>query len=164
MIWYFAYGSNLNHNRFRERVGEWSAHRRATLEGYTLRFSGEVESEGGGGAIIQPLDGGKVYGGAYAVSHDQIATMDDVELRSSMNAAGRGKRSTVRLTSDAGPLGAELYEVPEPKSYRAPSAAYLNLIVEGLRDFEYDDETIAGVEAAAAAEPVADLRATLHDD
>ncbi|NKB88194.1 MAG: hypothetical protein GKS06_08240 [Acidobacteria bacterium] len=154
MIWYFAYGSNLNHARFKERLGEWSNHRSAYLEDYELRFSGEVESEGGGGAIVQPAAGKRVLGGAYAISHDQIALLDEVELESAMNAAGRGIRSTVRLrTDDGGYLRAQLYEVPAPKVYRAPSASYLGLVTSGLRDFGYDDEAIATVEAIAAEEP-----------
>ena len=152
MIWYFAYGSNLNHQRFHSRVGDWQESGQAILHGYELRFSGEVESEGGGGAIIQPAAGGQVFGGAYRITHEQIAAMDAVELHSPMNLKGRGVRSTVQLQSNGESIQAELYEVPAPSTYRAPSASYLGWITSGLRDFGYGDEIIAEVETIAASE------------
>ncbi len=66
-LWYFAYGSNLDPDRFRDRVGKWTERRPAILHDQGLRFSGEVSSEGGGGAIIQRAPGKKVYGGAYRI-------------------------------------------------------------------------------------------------
>ena len=143
MIWYFAYGSNLNHQRFRSRVGDWQESRQAILHGYELRFSAEVESEGGGGAIIQPAAGGQVFGGVYGITDAQIEAMDAVELHSPMNFEGRGVRSTVQVQSNGESIRAELYEVPAPSTYRAPSASYLGWITSGLRDFGYDDGIIA---------------------
>jgi cation transport regulator ChaC len=139
MIWYFAYGSNLSQERFRSRVGEWQQVRQAVLDGYELRFSGDVESEGGGGV--------------YAITEDQLAAMDAVELHGPMNLHGRGIRSTVELVSDGELIEGELYEVPAPEVFRAPSATYLGLITSGLRDFGYTEDVIAAVEAAAATEP-----------
>lgn len=153
MIWYFAYGSNLDQDRFRERVGDWFKARPAVLRDHALRFSGEVSSEGGGGAIIVPAEGETVYGGIYAVTHDQIAAMDEVELNSAMNANQRGSRRTVRVDAEGDPVRAEIYEVPAPEVYRAPSEAYLGHITKGLRDFGYGDDVVSAVEAVAAAEP-----------
>lgn len=153
MIWYFAYGSNLDQDRFRERVGEWSSAEAAVLHDHALRFSGEVISEGGGGAIIEPRPGARVYGGVYAISHEQIAAMDEVEINSAMNAGQRGIRKTVRVDVGGVPRRAEVYMVPSPRLYRAPSARYLGHITKGLGDFGYGDEVVAEVEAVAAAEP-----------
>jgi len=153
MIWYFAYGSNLDQDRFRERVRDWTKARPAVLHDHALRFSGEVSSEGGGGAIIVPAPGERVYGGIYAIGHDQIAVMDDFELHSPMNVNQRGVRRTVRVDADGDSVRAEVYEVPAPAVYRAPSDAYLGHITKGLRDFGYDDDVIAAVEAVAASEP-----------
>lgn len=153
MIWYFAYGSNLDQDRFHARVGEWGNARRAFLPDFRLRFSGEVESEGGGGAVIEAAPGERVYGGIYAISHDQIAAMDAVELDSAMNTNLRGIRRTVAVDADGARTRAEIYEVPRPSIYRAPSAVYLGHITKGLRDFGYGDDVIAAVEAIAAAEP-----------
>ena len=63
--WYFAYGSNLDPERLRRRVGDWSDCRRAELEGWRLRFSDRVQSEGGGGAVVEPSEGGVVHGAVF---------------------------------------------------------------------------------------------------
>jgi len=173
-LWYFAYGSNLDPDRFRDRVGEWTEHRQAVLHDHELRFSGEVSSEGGGGAIIQGGPGKKVYGGVYRITAEQIARMDERELGSEMDPNLRGARVTIIVEDPASTAGsgaseagsaessaghaagsveAEVYVVPEPKVYRAPSGAYLGHITKGLRFFGYEDEVIAEVEVIAAQEP-----------
>lgn len=153
MIWYFAYGSNLDHDRFRERVGDWTRARPAVLHDYALRFSGDVESEGGGGAIVVPSEGDRVHGGIYAISHEQIEAMDAVEIESEMNRSQRGVRNTVGVVAEGDPVRAQIYELRAPESYRAPSEAYLGHITKGLGDFGWDEEVIARVEAIAASEP-----------
>ena len=168
-LWYFAYGSNLDPDRFHDRVGEWTEHRRAILHDHELRFSGEVSSEGGGGAIIQGAPGKKVYGGVYRITAEQIALMDERELGSEMDPNLRGARATIVVEDPASPAGsaessmgyaagsleAEVYVVPEPKVYRAPSDTYLGHITKGLRFLGYEDDVIAEVEGIAAREPAA---------
>ena len=166
-LWYFAYGSNLDPDRFRDRVGDWTEHQQAILPDHELRFSGEVSSEGGGGAIIQGAPGEKVHGGIYRITVEQIALMDERELGSEMDPNLRGARVTIvvegpqRTAGSAGTstgpaassLEAEIYVVPEPKVYRAPSDTYLGHITKGLRFFGYADEVIAEVKQIAAQEP-----------
>ncbi len=134
-VWYFSYGSNLDPDRFRARVCDFFDRQRAILGGYTLRFSGEVSSEGGGGAVIETAAGGKVHGGVYRIERAQIEKMDEVELRSDKNPAQRGVRCTITLECPDGGLDAEVYVVPAPKTYRAPSEKYLGHIIKGLRSF-----------------------------
>jgi len=139
----------------------------AILHDHELRFSGEVSSEGGGGAIIQGAPGKKVYGGAYRITAEQIALMDEREIGSEMDPNLRGARVTIIVEDPAstagsaessvgqaaGSLHAEVYVVPEPKVYRAPSDTYLGHITKGLRYFGYADEVIVEVEGIATQEP-----------
>ena len=60
--YYFAYGSNADPERFRGRVGAWLSRYRARLDDYRLRFASSVQSEGGGGAVIDPHPGDHVDG------------------------------------------------------------------------------------------------------
>ena len=152
-IWYFAYGSNLDPDRFRGRVGDWIERKRAILHDYRLRFSGEVTSEGGGGAIIQPAEGERVHGGVYRITVEQLRAMDREELESARNPDQRGRRVTLTLECPDSPTEVEVYVVPEPEIYRAPSPKYLDHIVKGLRAFGYDDGVVREVEAVAASEP-----------
>lgn len=152
-VWYFAYGSNLDPDRFRDRICDWSERKRAILGDYRLRFSGEVTSEGGGGAIIEEAPGDHVYGGVYRISRAQIETMDQVELGAATNPDRRGERAQLTLRCPDGTLEVEVYVVPRPKRYRAPSDSYLGHIVKGLRAFGYGEDVVARVEAIAASEP-----------
>jgi len=153
LVWYFAYGSNLDHDRFRERVGEWAGHERARLDDYELRFSGEVTSEGGGGAIIEPAPGRRVCGGVYRITSTQLEELDRMELGDRLDPNRRGERREMTLRCPAFPLLVTVYLVPRPKVYRAPSAAYLAHIVKGLRDFGYDESVILEVQEIARREP-----------
>ena len=154
-VWYFSYGSNLDLDRFRGWVCDFSDSKRAVLHGHVLRFSGEVTSEGGGGAIIETSAGGKVYGGVYQIERAQIDRMDEVELGSDKNPAQRGVRCTITLECPDGGLDAEVYVVPTPKLYRAPSEKYLRHIIKGLRSFGYPESVLEEVRATAAREPLA---------
>ena len=153
-VWYFSYGSNLDADRFRARVCNFFDRKRAILREYALRFSGEVTSEGGGGAIIETAAGGKVYGGVYQIERAQIDKMDEVELGSDKNPAQRGVRCTITLQCPDGGLDAEVYLVPTPKLYRAPSEKYLGHIINGLRQFGYPESVLEEVRATAAREPL----------
>lgn len=152
-LWYFAYGSNLDPDRFRGRIRDWSERKRAILSDYRLRFSGEVTAEGGGGAIIEGALGEHVYGGVYRISRAQIDKLDEVELGQATNPEQRGERKQLRLECPDGRLDVEVYVVRRPKRYRAPSKSYLAHIVKGLRAFGYGEEIVEHVIAVAGNEP-----------
>lgn len=151
-VWYFAYGSNLDPQRFRVRVGRWSECRAATLRGWRLRFSVRVQSEGGGGAIIEPDGQGVVHGAVFRIRGAQMDAMDRVELDPSRNADAVGVRRRVEVLAGAETLSAEVYTIRTCGPGRAPSATYLEHILRGLEAAGYGGEVVAEVRAAAAAE------------
>jgi gamma-glutamylcyclotransferase (GGCT)/AIG2-like uncharacterized protein YtfP len=148
-IWYFSYGSNLDPERFRSRVGPWTQLRRAVLHDHVLMFSGEVESEGGGGAIVEPAPGEETYGAVFRIDRNQLRAMDEIELSSERNVEGKGVRLTVVVETDEGPLDAEVYTLPAAGRYRAPSTRYLGHIIDGLRTVGHPDAVVARVHEAA---------------
>ena len=66
-LFYFAYGSNADPERFQARVGPWLSRRTAWLDDYRLRFADSVQSEGGGGAVVDFEEGGNVAGVLYEI-------------------------------------------------------------------------------------------------
>lgn len=151
-VWYFAFGSNLDPDRFRARVGDWLELRRARLAGFRLRFSDEVCSEGGAGAVIVPDAGRWVHGAVYRISQAQMQAMDREEFDAEHDTADQGVRRTVTVQTDQGPVNAEVYLLQGVDSFGPPSETYLAHITRGLVAIGYEHEVIDEVERVAAAE------------
>ena len=119
MVFYFAYGSNADPDRFRSRVGLWRSCSAAGLEGYGLRFAASVQSEGGGGAVIDEASEGTVDGVLYEITPEQMAAMDREEFDQSRDTDGKGRRLTVTVSTEQAPRVAECYTVRDDGAWRA---------------------------------------------
>jgi hypothetical protein len=147
---YFAYGSNMDPERFRARVGEWQARGRARLEGYRLRFADSVRSEGGGGAVVDPCDGDGVDGVVFRITLQQLQAMDREEFDGSRDPSRLGRRLRRTVVTDEGAVEAELYTVEDDGGWCAPSERYLGHIVRGLEAAGHDREAVERVRRIAA--------------
>jgi gamma-glutamylcyclotransferase len=156
-VFYFAYGSNTDPERFKARVGEWRSRRRARLPDHSLRFARMVQSEGGGGAVVDPSRGSYVDGVLFEITAEQLAAMDREEFDPARDVAATGKRIQRTVETEEGPLEAELYTVADDDGFSAPSDTYLGHILRGLAAAGHDETTLAGVRAAAAKAAEADL-------
>jgi len=139
MAWYFAYGSNLDMDRLRERIGEWQDDRRATLKGYRLSFDSR------GKADIFEQRGERVWGAVYKVSEAQLKILDRFEGLHS----GVYKRVRVNVECNGKTEPAITYVKVEKTSFHPPDDEYLNHILKGLKQHGYDEETIEMVRAIA---------------
>ncbi|MDD3774067.1 MAG: gamma-glutamylcyclotransferase [Patescibacteria group bacterium] len=78
--WYFAYGSDMDENQIRERIGEFEVKIHAILSGYQLVFDViNNQINGAGFANIQRCNGSKVEGVAYLLSLNQLEKLDQFE-------------------------------------------------------------------------------------
>ena len=148
-VFYFAYGSNTDPDRFRARVGEWRSRRKARLDGHRLRFAASVQSEGGGGAVIDGADTGHVDGVLYEITEAQMARMDREEFDAARDTNGAGRRVSVTVATDDGPRTAHMYNADDDGARRAPSDRYLAHIVRGLEAAGHSAEAIDAVRRAA---------------
>lgn len=148
-VFYFAYGSNADPERFRSRVGDWRSRRRATLPDHRLRFARMVQSEGGGGAVVDRHEGSHVDGVLFEISEEQLAAMDAEEFDPSRDVATTGKRVRRAVHGDGETYQAELYTVDDDGGTSAPSEKYLGHILDGLTAAGYGDEALERVRAAA---------------
>lgn len=148
-IYYFAYGSNMDLDRFRDRVGDWISVQRASLPKHQLRFASMVQSEGGGGAVVDPSKGGQVYGVLFEITQAQIEAMDREEFDPTRDVETTGKRVQMSVETDAGPLTAQLYTVDDDGGFLAPSESYLRHILRGLTAAGYRETAHSAVRAAA---------------
>jgi cation transport regulator ChaC len=148
-LFYFAYGSNADPDRFRSRVGPWRSRRAAVLRDYALRFASSVQSEGGGGAVIDEAPEGTVWGVLYEITTQQMEAMDREEFDPSRDTDSKGRRLTVEVSTEGGRRLAECYTVLDDGGWRAPSERYLGFIVRGLEAAGHSSEAVEGVRRVA---------------
>jgi len=149
-VYYFAYGSNADPERFKDRVGAWRTRRRGWLPDHRLRFADSVQSEGGGGAVIDPHPGGRVDGVVFEITGEQLAAMDREEFDPSRDTSRLGRRLTVQVLTEDGSLEAEVYTVVDEGGRRAPSERYLRHILDGLADAGHPTDVLKRVRQVAA--------------
>ena len=110
-IFYFAYGSNADPERFKARVGPWRSRSRARLQDYRLRFARMVQSEGGGGAVVDESPGAHVDGVLFEITSKQLMSMDKEEFDPSRDVETTGKRIRETVETAEGRIESELYTV-----------------------------------------------------
>ena len=74
---YFAYGSNMNPERMKQRIGWSPPSRGAVLQDYQLMF--DKQSNDGGKANIRPLKGEAVEGALYKLAEKDLLSLDGFE-------------------------------------------------------------------------------------
>ncbi|MEC8272283.1 MAG: gamma-glutamylcyclotransferase family protein, partial [SAR324 cluster bacterium] len=74
---YFAYGSNMNPERMKQRIGWSPPSRGAVLQDYQLMF--DKQSNDGGKANIRPLKGEAVEGVLYQLAEKDLLSLDGFE-------------------------------------------------------------------------------------
>ncbi len=126
---YFAYGSNMNAARMRERVG-WDAPRFAVrLPDYELHFNKEIPSYGWCAANIVPAPGKQVEGIAYEVEERELAILDGYEKV----AEGHYERQAMQVlrVEDDSPCDVIVYVALRTGPDRPPTREYLNHLLAG---------------------------------
>jgi len=130
-VYYFAYGSNLNTDQMKSRLGEWERTENCELYGYKLTFDKHSENWDGGVADIIKTDNENdvVDGAIYLISTEQMKKMDEKE-------GGYRKIDSLVTTYETGKarfrFAAKTYEVIKKGDFETPSDRYLQTIVKGL--------------------------------
>jgi cation transport regulator ChaC len=130
LLWYFAYGSNLDPGTFvgRRRMRPCESHV-ALLREHRLVFDLPIgDGERGVGNLL-PSSGEVVYGVAYRITSDEAERLDRTE---GVPHAYR-RLDVVVETLDESPLTAFTYLSPHRRSGRKPSERYLSLLLRGAR-------------------------------
>ena len=108
-----------------------------------------VQSEGGGGAVVDANPGRYVDGVLFEITAEQLTAMDREEFDASRDVAATGKRIRRTVETAEGPLECELYTVDDDGGFSAPSDTYLGHILRGLEAAGHDEAALAGVRTAA---------------
>ena len=149
MIYYFAYGSNLNVAQLMTRIGKWRSVRKAILKNYKLVFDVYSQKWSGLTSNIKECNSELVYGVIYEISMDQLNILtkkyehkEPTKLDKVFILDGDEKKLQVYTYVFS---GENKGEVPEN---------YLNTIIEGLRQHDYGGEVIEKVRKIAEGEKV----------
>jgi gamma-glutamylcyclotransferase (GGCT)/AIG2-like uncharacterized protein YtfP len=139
-IWYFAYGSNLNVDQMRDRVGEWHLSKRALARNYRLVFNHYSKKRQGYTANL--LETGKfeevVYGAVYHITEEQLKKLQahegiaPVEVRVELEDGNERSR-------------AKTFAWKTSDSEREPPKPYRKAIEEGLVQHGYDRSHVEAV-------------------
>ena len=132
LLWYFAYGSNLDRETFLKRRSMAPiAHKLCRLDGYRLCFDLPIGPGERGVANVQPDVDRHVWGVAFQLNDESCARLD----RSEGVDFGAYRRHTVTVTDAAGAaLQAFTYRSEHSDPARKPSERYIGLILRGARE------------------------------
>ena len=124
MIFYFAYGSNMDEGQMRERCPGARLVSSAVLNNYRLDFTIFSPKRKCGCADVVSAPGHKVYGLVYSISEEELVRLDGYE-----NVPVAYKRSIAKVTLATGEAqNTFVYEVADKKPFRAPSKEYIGLL------------------------------------
>lgn len=134
MIYYFAYGSNMDQKQMKERCPRSILVGKAVLENYQLAFTiYSPERKCGCADIVKSL-GDKVYGLLYKLTDNDLKNLDGYE-----GCPDHYRRITICVIDELREKkNVESYEVvSKAEEVIMPSADYLNLLISAAEYFEF---------------------------
>jgi gamma-glutamylcyclotransferase (GGCT)/AIG2-like uncharacterized protein YtfP len=130
---YFGYGSNMNPDVMKRRIGEWKSVERAVLRNYKFVF---MPRPGIVIPVIVPSKGDNVLGALYTLTTDQLKEIDKYERPYSTK--------TVEVDTEDGKVEALAY-VFDLEQFLSRVKDYRKDWIEGLKHHKYSEEDIAKV-------------------
>lgn len=143
-VWYFAYGSNLNKQQMKRRVGKLKDSTRAVLRDHRVVFDTYSQTWRGGVADIVESPGDAVYGAAYLLTEEQVKELDKYE-----GVPRLYSRRRVTVEVDDMLLDTITYVASNPGKFIKPSQKYLDSVTSGLRQHGYEEEIAKRIVRAA---------------
>ena len=134
MIYYFAYGSNLDSARIKSRCPDNQFKAVAVLRGYRICFPRYSKVNAGGVASITENPDDEVHGAVYILSDDDLKSLDGYEGYRS----GGDRNAYERVQVDVIIGGDQLLSCVtyiancDHANFHKPSEEYLSRIVDGL--------------------------------
>ena len=142
MIYYFAYGSNLDALQMRERCPDCRLVVAGRLSGYRLGFTRHSSGWNCGVADILPSDGREVWGLVYELLPGDLDLLDQYE--GCPHAYSRFE-TTITANGRSLPL-VWVYSVREKRNFVPPSQAYLAILKRAAREHGFPDSYLRELE------------------
>ncbi len=141
---YFAYGSNLDLQRMRERCPSARFDSRAVLRGHRLAFPRRAQGRHGGAAGIEPDGASSVEGVLYLIQGRDLRTLD----RQRGIASGCRDRREVRVEIPGGVVVTAWTCIARPHAEGPfpPARGYMEQIVRGAKQQQLSVEYVASLQ------------------
>ncbi len=127
MIYYFAYGSNMDHIQMTQRCPKAKLMGNAVLHDHALDFTIYSPKRACGCSDVIQKKGSSVYGLLYSLPQKDLDALDRYEMH-----PVKYKRETVNIENENGDvLEAETYKVAtKEQTFQKPSKHYMSQIIE----------------------------------
>jgi len=136
-IWYFAYGSSLNVDEMKTRIGEWQLSKRALVRSYRLVFNVYSKKRTGYIANLQSSDNfeDKVLGVVYRITPEQLAKLEKIEGISASDVGAE--------LEDGNEIShAKVFIRKTVEKEREPPKEYRRMIEQGLLQHGYSEAAV----------------------
>ena len=139
-MYYFAYGSNLNHAQMAERCKGSKFIKRALLKDYRFVYDSYAGHREGAVANIVQAIGSEVWGALYEISKENLRELDKYE-----GYPTAYQRKEFEVQDDDGHLIRAIAYYRTGKTEGKPSKGYELIVSDGAEDCELPREYISRI-------------------
>jgi cation transport regulator ChaC len=139
-VWYFAYGSNLNVDQLKSRIGQWQLSKRALVRNYRLVFNVYSKRRNGYSANLQASDNFEdtVPGVVYRITQMQLRELEKIEGAATTDVS-------VELEDGNEISHAKVFLWKTTEKEHEPPKEYRRIIEQGLLQHGYPEATVKKV-------------------
>jgi gamma-glutamylcyclotransferase (GGCT)/AIG2-like uncharacterized protein YtfP len=137
MQYYFAYGSNMNHEQMKDRCPGSRFLKRVYLSNYKFVYDGYSSLRKGAVANIVRSENDTVWGALFEVDSECLKSLDRYE-----GFPTYYQKETVEVQDDQDKKYNALVYLREPREVGKPSDEYRKVVLEGAKNCELPKEYI----------------------
>lgn len=145
---YFAYGSNMDSVRFRERIPSAAFVAIGWVDEYRL-VCHKVSKDGSGKADIVASPDSRCWGVIYRIRPADLARLDKIE-------GGYDRKDVVVQRDTGGPVAAATYMARDTDDHLLPLATYTDHIIRGASDHGLPEDYVSDLRSIPTVESRAD--------
>ncbi len=129
MVYYFAYGSNMDEMKMKKRVGHYKIFGKGILDKYALLFNKPArDGNGEGFANVIPAKDSKVEGIIYEISEEGIKKLDLAE-----GVPSHYNNRILPILHNKKIIECNVYIATNPQDGLKPKKAYLEQLLNGKK-------------------------------
>ena len=125
-MYYFAYGSNMNHDQMKERCSNSNFVKRVFLKGYRFVYDGNSRNRAGPVANIIPSLNRTVYGGLFEIDKDDLASLKGHEKNY--------KKTRINVEDEESNSYRAVVYLRDKQKKGKPNGLYRKIVIQGAKD------------------------------